>query len=207
MTIIQVAFYAFSTLAIASGIMVVGSNHPVRGVLSLVVTFFSMAGIWLLLHAEFLALILVLVYVGAVMTLFLFVVMMLRVNVSHLREGFVRYLPFAILMLLLFAGLLILVIGAEQFGLKAAPLPDVPADYDNLTSLGRALYTDYVYPFEISAVILLTAIVAAISLSHRKPKQRRSQNITEQVQVKRQDRVRLVSIPTAKKMKSPGTGS
>src|SRR5476651_1489088 len=111
MTPTQLIFYAFSTLAIFSGLMVVASSNPVRGALFLVLAFFSMSGVWLLLHAEFLALILVLVYVGAVMTLFLFVVMMLRVNVVSAREGFVRYLPFAILLALMIVGLMIIVVG------------------------------------------------------------------------------------------------
>ena len=121
-----------------------------------------MSGIWLLLHAEFLALILVLVYVGAVMTLFLFVVMMLRVNVVSLREGFVRYLPFAVLLALMIVGLMIIVVGPKRFGLTSMPTSMVlAADYNNLADLGEILYTQYAYPFEIAAVLLLTAIVAA----------------------------------------------
>lgn len=205
MTITQIIFYAFSTVAIFSGLMVVISSNPVRGALFLVLTFFAMSGIWLLLQAEFLALILVLVYVGAVMTLFLFVVMMLRVNVVSLREGFVRYLPFAALMLLLLTGLSIMVVGPERFGLSAMPVPALKSSgYSNITDLGMVLYTDYVYPFEISAVMLLTAIVAAISLSHRKPKGRKSQNISEQISVRRNDRVRLLQVPTEKKIKPSG---
>lgn len=160
-----------------------------------------MAGVWLLLHAEFLALILVLVYVGAVMTLFLFVVMMLRVNVLRAREGFVRYLPFAILVALMIIGLIIVAIGPKQFGLTSMPMPPAFAEsYNNLADLGMVLYTNYAYPFEIAAVLLLTAIVAAISLTYRKPTQRKSQNISNQIAVKRSDRVRLVAMPSNKKI-------
>jgi NADH-quinone oxidoreductase subunit J len=208
MTVIQVIFYAFSAMAISSGMMVVASNNPVRGALFLVLTFFAMAGVWLLLEAEFLALILVLVYVGAVMTLFLFVVMMLQVNVLSLREGFVRYwwlwgLP----LVLLVVGLTIRVIGPEQMGLGSIPAPPPPlSDYNNLADLGMVLYTDYAYPFEIAAVLLLTAIVAAISLTHRRPKNRKSQIVSEQIAVQRKDRIRLVSMPSEKKIKPVGRG-
>ncbi len=201
MTAIQILFYLFSTIAILSALMVVASTNPVRGVLSLVLTFFAMAGIWLLLHAEFLALILVLVYVGAVMTLFLFVVMMLRVNVASMREGFVRYLPFGIVLSLVIVGLIVVAIGPKQFGLTSMPIPPTKdINYNNLAELGMVLYTQYAYPFEIAAVLLLAAIVAAISLTHRKPHQRKIQNIGKQITVKRADRVRLIAMPSVKKM-------
>ena len=203
MTPIQILFYFFATIAIFSALMVVASTHPVRGVLSLVLTFFAMAGIWILLHAEFLALILVLVYVGAVMTLFLFVVMMLRVNVAHMREGFVRYLPFAIVLSLLIVGIIILAVGPKQFGLANMPVPITPANDNNLADLGMVLYTQYAYPFEIAAVLLLTAIVAAISLTHRKPHHRKTQNISNQIAVKRADRVKLIAMPSVKKSDKP----
>ncbi len=201
MTAIQIIFYLFSAVAIVSALIVVASANPVRGVLSLVLTFFAMAGVWLLLHAEFLALILVLVYVGAVMTLFLFVVMMLRVDVASVREGFVRYLPFAVLLAVMIVGILIVVVGPKQFGLTSMPVPvALAANYNNLADLGMVLYTNYAYPFEIAAVLLLTAIVAAISLTHRKPRHRKSQNIGKQIAVKPSDRVRLVEMPSAKKI-------
>lgn len=191
LSMIDIIFYVFATFAVFSGVMVVASSNPVRGALFLILTFFSMAGIWLLLQAEFLALVLVLVYVGAVMTLFLFVVMMLRVNVVSLREGFVRYFPFAILLVLLMIGLSVFVID-KNLHLAIPALK--PADYSNLANLGEVLYTDYVYPFEIAALMLLTAIVAAISLTHRPPKHRKSQNPSQQVLVKRCDRVRLIKL-------------
>ncbi len=211
MTALQIIFYLFSAIAIFSAMLVVASSNPVHGALSLVLTFFATAGIWLLLHAEFLALILVLVYVGAVMTLFLFVVMMLRVNVVSMREGFVRYLPFAVLLALMIVGLVIVVVGPKQFGLIRMPAPAVEAvGYNNLADLGMVLYTQYAYPFEIAAVLLLTAIVAAISLTHRKPYRRKAQNISQQIAVKRADRLKLISMPSVKKINLsdtlPGAG-
>lgn len=202
MTVLQIIFYVFSVLAIFSGLMVITSSNPVRAVLFLVLTFFSMAGDWLLLQAEFLALVLVLVYVGAVMTLFLFVVMMLRVNVVGLREGFVRYFPLAALIVLLVMGLTVMALGPQHFGLASMPAPALkPANYSNLSELGAVLYTEYAYPFEISGVLLLTAIVAAISLTHRKSVGRKGQIPRQQIDIRRKDRVRLIDLPTEKKIK------
>jgi NADH-quinone oxidoreductase subunit J len=204
MTFLQIIFYAFSALAIFSGTMVVASSNPVRGALFLVLTFFAMAGLWMLMHAEFLALILVLVYVGAVMTLFLFVVMMLTVDRLSLREGFVRYMPFAVLVTVLVVGLMVMVVNPSRFGLDALPQPVEPADYNNIASLGMVLYTQYAYPFEIAAVILLTAIVAAITLTHGRRKKHKTQNIQKQIAVKAKDRFRLVNMPSESKPKPAG---
>lgn len=200
MSTLHLIFYAFAAMAIFSALMVVLSSNPVRSVLFLVLTFFATAGIWMILHAEFLALILVLVYVGAVMTLFLFVVMMLSVHLEKMREGFVRYFPVGILMVTLILALTIMVIGPQHFGLAQMPAPGLKAeDYSNLSELGMSLYTDYIYPFEIAAVLLLTAIIAAISLAHRKPERRKSQKVSAQIAVQRNDRVRLLKIPSEKK--------
>jgi NADH-quinone oxidoreductase subunit J len=197
---IQLIFYAFATIAICSGIMVVAASNPVRGVLALVLTFFAMAGIWMLLQAEFLALILVLVYVGAVMTLFLFVVMMLRVNAVGLWEGFVRYLPFALLIVLMMVALAIVALDPKHFGQSVVPIPALkPENYSNTGMLGMLLYTDYAYPFIISGIILLAAIIAAISLSHRKPTDRKIQNPSRQVAVSEKGRVRLIQMPSEKR--------
>lgn len=207
MTVIQIIFYAFSFVAIASGVMVVASSNPVRGALSLVLAFFAMSGIWLLLHAEFLALILVLVYVGAVMTLFLFVVMMLPIHVVKLREGFVRYLPFAIVLIILVLALSIMMLGPSHFGLELMPAPALKGvEYSNTHALGLLLYTEYALPFEVAGVLLLTAIIAAISLSHREPKNRKTQKTSQQLSVRREDRVRLVNVPSEKKIKPTGIG-
>lgn len=197
MLVIHITFYLFAALAVLSALMVITVRNPVRSVLSLVVTFFAMAGIWMLLSAEFLSLILLLVYVGAVMTLFLFVVMMLNVTVAGSQEGFTRYLPFGILMVLLMVALMIVAF-SSRFAWLPVPLPQ-NADYSNVAQLGAVLYTEYAYPFEIAAVLLLAAIVAAIGLAHRVPKRRKTQNIDEQLRVRRADRVRLVNVPTEKK--------
>jgi NADH-quinone oxidoreductase subunit J len=202
MTALQIIFYAFAAVAISSGLMVVIAKNSVHGVLFLVLTFFAMSGIWILLNAEFLALILLLVYVGAVMTLFLFVVMMLNLDKEPTRESFVRYLPLAALAILIVVGLIIMVVGPQTFGLLQVPSPlPFPANYSNTVALGSVLYTEYAYPFEVAGALLLTAIIAAITLSHRVPKNRKVQNVSKQVEVKRDQRVKLVNIPSEKKMK------
>lgn len=211
MTFINLLFYVFASVAVCSAVMVIASANPVRSVLFLVLTFFASAGIWILLHAEFLALILVLVYVGAVMTLFLFVVMMLSVHIEKMREGFVRYLPFAVIIVAMILAITIMVVGPDHFGLSQMPSPGLkPADYSNLSDLGMVLYTDYAYPFEISAVILLTAIIAAISLTHRKVSRRKAQKVSEQIAVRAEDRVRLIKMPSEKRVnpsiRSSGAG-
>ncbi len=200
MTALQIIFYIFAATAVFSALMVVAAKNPVHGVLFLVLAFCASAGIWMLLNAEFLSLILVLVYVGAVMTLFLFVVMMLSVRIVSAQEGFVRYLPFAALIVLLVVGLIVTVVSPDHFGLASVPVPaSHSADYNNVAELGSVLYTDYVYPFEIAAVLLLTAIVAAIALTHRRPEGRKSQNATDQIAVRRDQRVRLIQMPSEKK--------
>jgi NADH-quinone oxidoreductase subunit J len=174
-------FYAFALVAVGSAVMVVTARNPVRSVLSLVVTFFAMASIWMLLYAEFLSLILLLVYVGAVMTLFLFVVMMLPIDREQKHSGFVRYWPFGLLVMVLLVGMLIVSLSPREFlGLTMAS-PTLSADYNNTEQLGLLLFTDYLYPFEIAGMLLLAAIIAAIALTHRKTLRRRSQRIAEQV--------------------------
>lgn len=200
MTILHFLFYAFSAVAVASGVMVVASKNSVHSVLFLVLTFFAMSGIWMILDAEFLALILVLVYVGAVMTLFLFVVMMLNLNRETYREGYVKWLPFAMLIALLVVGLIVMVVGPERFGLLHLPLPSsLPADYSNTADLGAVLYTNYAYPFEVAGALLLTSLIAAITLSHRPPKNRKIQNIAKQIAVQRDASVKLLNLPSDKK--------
>jgi len=197
---LHIDFYIFAAIAILAAFKVVTTRYPVQGVLSLVVTFFAMAGIWMTLRAEFLSLILILVYVGAVMTLFLFVVMMLSVKVEARRKGFVHYLPFGILIVLLLVAMTMVAIGGGHFGLTQMPAPpDLPADYSNIAHLGEVLYTHYAYPFEIAGVLLLAAIIAAITLTHRGPRHRKVQQVNKQVAVKRADSVRLVKMPAEKK--------
>ena len=193
-------FYLFATVTICSAVAVITTYNPVRSVLSLVITFFAMSGIWMMLRAEFLSLILLLVYVGAVMTLFLFVVMMLNIDIASKRSGFVRYLPFGIILVLLLTGLIIVALGPQYFGITQMPSPPAePADFSNTAHLGSLLFTHYVYPFEIAGVILLAAMIAAITLAHRPPTRRKIQNPSDQIAVQPEDRVRLINmLPTQK---------
>jgi NADH-quinone oxidoreductase subunit J len=165
MGIESIVFYFFAAVTVVSALSVISVRNPVHAALFLVLTFFSSAFIWMLLEAEFLAITLVLVYVGAVMVLFLFVVMMLDINIARLREGFVKFLPIGILMALVMFGLIYSVISGDRFGIEAMPDPIAKAaDYSNTKALGSVLYTEYVFAFEIAAVILLVAIIAAIAI-------------------------------------------
>jgi NADH-quinone oxidoreductase subunit J len=200
MTFTELVFYFFAGVLLFAATMVITIRNPVKSALFLVLAFFSAAGLWVLLEAEFLAIVLVLVYVGAVMVLFLFVVMMLDINLVRLREGFAEYLPIggtvAVLMVLEMAILL----SAPRFGLGERPLPTPhPADYSNTRELGRLLYTDYVYPFEIAAAVLLVAIIAAIALTLRRRPETKYQDPARQVQASRKDRVRIVKMRAEKK--------
>lgn len=195
MSFFEVVFYAFSALMLVSALGVVSARNPVHSALFLVLTFFATSAIWLLLEAEFLAITLVLVYVGAVMVLFLFVVMMLDINVARMREGFMRYTPFGIAIAIILIMQMVLVVGPEQFGLQAFEIPaPQAADYSNTKTLGRVLYTEYVYAFELAAVILLVAIIAAISLTMRRRPNTRYQSPDKQMQVLKEDRLRVVKM-------------
>jgi NADH-quinone oxidoreductase subunit J len=194
-----VIFYVFAAILVYAGLRVITARNPVVAALHLVLAFFTASAHWLLLRAEFLAITLVLVYVGAVMVLFLFVVMMLDINLDRLREGFWSYLPLGATVGILMVLEMALVLGGRYFGLAAVPRPaDAPTGYSNTRELGKVLYTDYVYPFELAAVVLLVAIVAAIALTMRKRKDTKYQNPSAQVKVNRADRVRLVSMPSEK---------
>jgi NADH-quinone oxidoreductase subunit J len=195
MTPIQIIFYVFAAIAVSSAVAVITARNPVRSVLSLVVTFFAMAGIWMMLRAEFLSLILLLVYVGAVMTLFLFVVMMLNITRETKQDGFVRYLPFGIILVVLMCGLMLVAVGPHYFGIAQMPAPaPEPANYSNIQHLGELLFTDYVFAFEIAGALLLAAIIAAITLTHRGPLKRKVQHPADQIAVRPEDRVRLVKM-------------
>ena len=194
-----VVFYFFAAILVFAALRVITARNPVHSALFLVLAFFTAAGIWMLLRAEFLAIALVLVYVGAVMVLFLFVVMMLDINLDRLKEGFWSYLPLGATIAFLVVVEMVLVLGGRYFGLQALPAPADPgANYSNTRELGRLLYTDYVYPFELAAVILLVAIIAAIVLTMRKRKDTKYQNPSQQIAVRRSDRVRMVSMPSEK---------
>lgn len=192
-----VVFYVFAAILLGSALRVITARNPVHAALYLVLAFFTAAAIWLLLRAEFLAITLVLVYVGAVMVLFLFVVMMLDVNLERMREGFWQYLPLGLVVGILMAFEMAVVLYDRWQGL--ARTPKVPAaGYSNTKELGRLLYTQYAYAFELAAVLLLVAIVAAIALTLRRRKDSRSQDPSQQVKARREDRVRLVSMPAEK---------
>ena len=194
----QVVFYFFAAVLVVAGALVITVRNPVHAALCLVLAFFTSAAIWLLLEAEFLAIALVLVYVGAVMVLFLFVVMMLDINLVPLREGFIRYLPVGIGIAVVVLVELVIVLGGDRLDMLPVPEPH-PAGYSNTRELGSVLYTVYVYPFEIASVILLVAIVAAIALTLRRREGRRGQRPEDQVRVRRADRVRLVSMPAVRR--------
>jgi len=191
-------FYVFAALLVFAALRVVSTRNPVHAALWLVLAFFTASGLWLLLGAEFLAIALVLVYVGAVMVLFLFVVMMLDVNFDALRKDFRSYLPVAVTVgVLVLVEMTLLLVSATR-GSAAAPAPAAAAE-SNTRALGRLIYVDYVYPFEIAAVVLLVAIVAAIALTHRRRRATRYQDPAEQVKVRSRDRVRIVEMPSEKR--------
>jgi NADH-quinone oxidoreductase subunit J len=194
------AFYLFAGLSVFAALRVITARNPVHAALFLVLAFFSMAGIWMLLEAEFLAVALVMVYVGAVMVLFLFVVMMLDINLEELKEGFWRWFPIGALLAAFMVFEMVWVLGSRQTAETGAGLAKHAADYSNTKELGRLIYTDYVYPFELAAVLLLIAIVAAIALTLRQRRTSKKQDPSKQVLVKRKDRVRLISMPSSKKV-------
>jgi len=193
-------FYCFAAILLFAALRVITARNPVHSALFLVLSFVTSASIWLLLEAEFLAITLVVVYVGAVMVLFLFVVMMLDINLDRLREGFWRYLPLGAVVALIMVAEMVLVLSGQYFGLTEMPLPPpAPASYSNTKELGRLIYTEYAYPFELAAIVLLVAIVAAIALTMRRRKDSKYVDPAKQVIVKRADRVRLVSVPVEKR--------
>ncbi|HKU15239.1 MAG TPA: NADH-quinone oxidoreductase subunit J [Steroidobacteraceae bacterium] len=197
MSIVEILFYAFAAVLVVSAVGVITARNPVHCALFLVWAFFNSAVIWLLLEAEFLAIVLMLVYVGAVMVLFLFVVMMLDVNVAALREGFTRYAPLGILI----AALVVVEIGSVVWvkslgGAATQTAASVAVEgYSNTRALGELLYTKYLYPFELAAVLLLVAIVAAIALTMRHRTGMKAQDIAGQVSVRAKDRIRVVKMP------------
>lgn len=187
-------FYFLSAVLVVAGLRVITAKNPVHAALFLVLAFFSAAGLWVLLTAEFLAMLLVVVYVGAVMVLFLFVVMMLDINLERLRKGFWSYLPWGALVGGLIVAQLWAVFKAQYADVAEAALPVVASNASNTKELGRILYTEYVYPFEMAAVILLVAIIAAITLTHRGLKKTKNTDPAKQIAVKAVDRMRVVKM-------------
>lgn len=189
-------FYVFALITVWASVMVITRKNPVHSVLFLVLAFVTSAALWVLLEAEFLGIVLILVYVGAVMVLFLFVVMMLDVDLAALRAGFVQNLPLAGLVAAVMAVEILLIVGPGNFGLDAFPKPEpLGAEVSNTRELGLLLYTVYIYPVEIAAVILLLAIVAAIRLTLRRRPDNKAVDPAQQVRVRKgPDRVRLVKM-------------
>lgn len=209
--LLQVVFYCFAGLTILSALMVVTQNNPVRCVLFLVLTFFASSVLWIMLEAEFLALILVLVYVGAVMTLFLFVVMMLNIDTETIKTNFLRYLPFALILVALLVGLLLVALPEGSFTSSVETTTTISQHYQNgsgesnndsatgkplsnTEKIGRVLYTDYMFAFEIAAVLLLVAIISAITLAHRGAIRSKRQSILRQIMTRPKDRVKLINM-------------
>jgi NADH-quinone oxidoreductase subunit J len=201
MAISTILFYIVSAVLLAAAAGVITARNPVHAALFLVFAFFNSAILWLLMEAEFLALVLAIVYVGAVMVLFLFVVMMLDVDLAAMREGFIRHAWLGAIVALIVVGEIAAVVYVRQLGIEpesAFSGAAQAADYSNTQALGELIYTNYLYPFELAAVILLLAIIAAITLTMRRRPGVKPQNVAEQVSVRAQDRVRLVKMRAEK---------
>jgi len=196
MPVIEITFYVFAAVLTGAAVMVISVRNAVYAALFLVLTFFSAAGLWMLLEVEFLAIILILVYVGAVMVLFLFVVMMLDINQEPLKEGFIRYLPAAVMVAVVMAiELLMVLLARGRFGAEAWPTPSPhPQGYSNTREIGEWLYSNYLLPFEVAGVILLVAIIAAVALTLRRRPEAKRQSPSRQVQVKPEERMRIVKM-------------
>jgi NADH-quinone oxidoreductase subunit J len=198
-----ILFYLFSAVTVIAALRVITARNPVHAVLFLVLAFFNVAALWLLLQAEFLALALIMVYVGAVMVLFLFVVMMLDINIEQMRRGFWKNLPLGAVVGLLMVGEMAVVLSGRYFGLATLPPQNQAANYSNTKELARLLYTDYAYPFEIASVILLVAIIVAVMLTLRRRKDNKAMNAADQIAVKSRDRLRIVKMAPEVELAAP----
>jgi NADH-quinone oxidoreductase subunit J len=192
--LVEILFWVFATILAISALAMITVRNPVHSALLLVLCFFTSAAIWLLIEAEFLAVVLVLVYVGAVMVLFLFVVMMLDINIEEVRARVTRYALFGALVAGVVVFEIVSVVWTRSGADSHAAATPLPLNYSNTAELGKLLYTEYVYPFELAAVLLLVAIVASISLTMRKRAGLKQQDIAKQVAVRREDRVRIVKM-------------
>ncbi len=197
----QLIFYVFALVLLFAATMVITVRNPVHAALFLVLAFFNSAALWIMAGAEFLGIVLVLVYVGAVMVLFLFVVMMLDLNLGALREGFMKHFYIGVPIAVVIAIQMLLVVGSGLFAPETLPEPamPIPEGAGNTSMLGGVLYTVYVYPFELAAVILLVAIIAAIMLTLRRREGTKHQNPGQQVKVRKADRLRLVNLPSSRR--------
>lgn len=193
--IYQVIFYVFAAILLVAGLLVITSRNPVRAILFLVLAFFASAVLWMIIQAEFLALVLIFVYVGAVMTLFLFVVMMLNIDLVVTKEKFIRHLPVGVLALLALVALMIMVVSPKHLTFAQQGFTAFPADYNNTKMLGELLYTDYILPFEIAGLILLVAMISAITLAfHGRKPNTKSQSISQQHLATKKNRLRIVKM-------------
>lgn len=191
-------FYCLAAALVFASLRVITARNPVVAVLHLILAFFSAGGVWALLQAEFLAIGIILIYVGAVMVLLLFVVMMLDINVDRLREKFWGYLPLGAIVGAIMLAELWAVMKANYLTVLEADAPQVAATASNTKDLGRLIYTDYVYPFELASVVLLVAIIAAIAITYRGPKKTKVSKVPDQIRVKAKDRVRVLQMPAEK---------
>lgn len=190
-------FYFLSAILIAASLRVITARNPVHAALHLILAFFTCGGIWSLLQAEFLAIAIILVYVGAVMVLFLFVVMMLDINIDRVREGFWNYLPLGALLGILMVIEMGMVLGSKYLQVPAAEVMTA-GGVSNTKSIGALMFSDYVYPFELASIVLLVGMIAAIVLTYRGPKKTKYTNPNQQVFVKAKDRVRVLQMPVEK---------
>jgi NADH-quinone oxidoreductase subunit J len=190
-------FFFLSAILIVASLRVITARNPVHAALFLILSFFTCGGIWSLLQAEFLAIAIILVYVGAVMVLFLFVVMMLDINLDRIRQGFWNYLPLGAILGILMVLEMGLVLGSKYFQVPAADVA-LPAGISNTKSIGALMFSDYVYPFELASIVLLVGMIAAIVLTYRGPKKTKYTNPNQQVFVKAKDRVRVLQMPVEK---------
>jgi NADH-quinone oxidoreductase subunit J len=191
-----ILFYVFSAILVVAALRVITARSPVTAAMHLVLSFFTAAMLWVLLKAEFLGILLVLVYVGAVMVLFLFVVMMLDINVDKVREGFRSYLPLGLTVGVVMVAEMAFVLGRAYWDPAVGPAV-VPDDFNNTREIGIAMYTQYIYAVEIAAVLLLVGMIAAIALTHRHRLDLKRNDPGQQIRVRRGDRVKLVDVPTA----------
>jgi NADH-quinone oxidoreductase subunit J len=197
--IVTLLFYAFAGVLVMSAIGMITSRNPVHAAMYLVFAFFNSAIIWMLMEAEFLAIVLVLVYVGAVMVLFMFVVMMLDINMEQLREGFTRYAPLGAVIAIVVVAEIASVVVVKSLGMSSVQSAAATVTTSNTRDLGHLIYTQYLYPFELAAVLLLIAIVAAIVLTMRKREGHKAQDVAAQVAVRARDRVRIIKMPSEKR--------